>query len=274
MQNNGLVDIGVNLSNKRFKDDIRAVLERAQQASVEQIVLTGTSETESREVIELCDKFGRAFPNMLYATAGIHPHHADEFNHNALQTLKTLAAHPKVVAIGETGLDFNRNFSSPQNQMLAFEAQLELACDLQMPLFMHERDASDRQLEILTAYRDHFTQGVIHCFTGDRKTLFDYLDLDLHIGITGWICDPKRGVELQKLAANIPLNRLMIETDAPYLLPKNMHPSVKNRRNEPAFLPWVLEGIASAREESAQTIAQATSDTARCFFAIQQTEIA
>jgi len=137
-----------------------------------------------------------------------------------------------------------------------------------MPLFMHERDAAQRQLEILKTYRDHFTRGVIHCFTGDRNTLFKYLDLDLHIGITGWICDQKRGLELQKLAASIPLERLMIETDAPYLLPHNMQSAPKNRRNEPSFLPWVLEGIASTRNESTEILATATSETAKSFFGI------
>ena len=263
-----LVDIGVNLSNKRFKDDIDDVIARAYDASVAQMVLTGTSESESLQVIELCEKYNQLYPDMLYATVGIHPHHADEFNNLCLQQLETLAKHPAAVAVGETGLDFNRNFSSPSNQVIAFEAQLELAARLEMPLFMHERDASKKQLEILKAYRDDFSKGVIHCFTGDRKTLFSYLDLDLHIGITGWVCDPKRGLELQKIVANIPLDRLMIETDAPYLLPKNMHPLPHNKRNEPAFLSWVLAGIASVRDESAETIATTTSKTAKGFFGI------
>ena len=268
MKNNCLVDIGVNLSDKRFNSDLEEVLKRARDASVEKLVLTGTSEATSRDVIALCDEFDCAFPDMLYATAGIHPHYADKLGSDALQKLECLAKHPKVVAIGETGLDFNRNFSSPQNQIAAFEAQLELACQLGMPLFMHERDAAKPQLEILKTYRDHFTRGVIHCFTGDRDTLFAYLDLDLHIGITGWICDQRRGLELHKLAADIPLNRLMIETDAPYLLPQNMPSAPKGRRNEPAFLPWVLKDISTARNESTEILAQATSDTAKSFFGI------
>jgi TatD DNase family protein len=133
---------------------------------------------------------------------------------------------------------------------------------------MHERDAAKQQLEILREYRDHFTQGVIHCFTGDRDTLYSYLDLDLHIGITGWICDEKRGQELKNLVSNIPLNRLMIETDAPYLLPKNMPEKPKNRRNEPAYLTWVLKEIASHRKEPRDEIARQTTTTAKKFFGI------
>jgi TatD DNase family protein len=189
-------------------------------------------------------------------------------NSEKLALLSNLADSNSVVAIGETGLDFNRNYSSTANQIAAFEAQLELASIKKMPLFMHERDAAEKQIEIITDYRDHFAQGVIHCFTGDKKTLYRYLDLDLYIGITGWICDPKRGEELRKIVADIPLNRLMIETDAPYLIPKNMPNPPKNRRNEPAFLGYVLKGIQSQRSETLEAIAQATTANAKQFFNI------
>ena len=135
-------------------------------------------------------------------------------------------------------------------------------------LWCTNRDAAEKQIEIITEYRDHFTQGVIHCFTGDKKTLYRYLDLDLYIGITGWVCDPKRGQELRKSVADIPLIRLMIETDAPYLVPKNMPNPPKNRRNEPAFLGFVIEGIKSQRSETLEAIAQATTANAKQFFNI------
>lgn len=263
-----LIDIGVNLSNKRFEHDIKQTLQRAYDANVTQLILTGTSIPESEKVILLCEKFEQQFPNMLYATVGIHPHHANEYNTSAKKTLEELVAHKNVVAIGETGLDFNRKFSSESDQTVAFESQLELAATTQMPLFMHERDASKRQLEMIRDYRDQFTQGVIHCFTGDRETLFNYLDLDLHIGITGWICDEQRGKDLRTLVSNIPLNRLMIETDAPYLLPKNIPVKPKNRRNEPCFLPLVLKEIANYRQETTETLARETNTTARNFFTI------
>ncbi|MDG2018495.1 MAG: TatD family hydrolase [Porticoccaceae bacterium] len=263
-----LIDIGVNLSNNRFKNDIEDSLQRALDANVTQIILTGTSVAESEAVIHLCEKYEQLYPNMLFATVGVHPHHANEYGHQTLTTLEELANHKAVVAIGETGLDFNRKFSSESDQIAAFESQLELASNTQMPLFMHERDAAKRQLEILRDYRDHFTQGVIHCFTGDPETLFSYLDLDLHIGITGWICDEKRGRQLRSLISNIPLNRLMIETDAPYLLPKNIPEKPKSRRNEPSFLPWVLKEIANFREETLEELARETSATAKKMFNI------
>ncbi len=261
-----LVDIGVNLSSKRFNADVEDVLQRAQDAGVSQLVLTGTSVAESEAVLALCEQHSRQFPNMLYATCGIHPHDAESINAESMDRLRALAGHQLVVAVGETGLDFNRNLSSPKAQELAFEAQLELAVELNMPLFMHERDASRRQLEILSSYRDQFSQGVIHCFTGDKKTLFSYLDMDLHIGITGWVCDERRGLELQSIVHNIPLERLMIETDAPYLLPRNMPTPPKGKRNEPAFLEYVLSGIAAVRQETPEQIAAATSATANAFF--------
>ena len=261
-----LIDIGVNLSNARFEKDIEAVLERAQEAGVERLILTGTSIEESQAVVAICDQYSQQFPAMLYATAGIHPHEASTYNRTSATALCELAAHPSVVAIGETGLDFNRNFSSQKDQQIAFEAHIELAIELQMPLFLHERDASKRQIEILNSYRDNICDAVIHCFTGNKKTLFSYLDMDLHIGITGWICDERRGLELQKIIANIPLNRLMIETDAPYLTPRNMPKKPKNGRNEPAFLTAVLAGISAHRNESEDEIATATTATAINFF--------
>ena len=263
-----LIDIGVNLSNNRFNDDLVETLERALNANVSQLVLTGTSIEESKQVVKLCEQFEQQFPKMLTATVGVHPHHANEYNNQSTAELNALAKHKSVVAIGETGLDFNRNFSAKPEQVSAFESQLELAAITQLPLFMHERDAAKQQLEILREYRDYFTQGVIHCFTGDRDSLFSYLDLDLHIGITGWICDEKRGKELKELVSNIPLNRLMLETDAPYLLPKTMTKKPKNRRNEPAYLPWVLKEIAHNRPETAQQIATETRATTKQFFAI------
>ena len=261
-----LIDIGVNFSNSRFDKDRGEVLERAREAGVEKLILTGTSVAESEAVVELCREFGERFPAMLYATVGIHPHDAKALNKESMGILSALAADPSVVAIGEMGLDFNRNFSTPAQQEKAFEAQLELAAELQLPVFLHERDAADRQLQILRTYRDHLVDAVTHCFTGTREALYGYLDLDMHIGITGWICDDKRGTELQGLVADIPLERLMVETDAPYLLPKTLPEPPKGKRNEPAFLPWVIRKIAQQRNESAEELTRQTSDNSLRFF--------
>ena len=261
-----LIDIGVNFSNSRFDKDRGEVLERAREAGVEKLILTGTSVAESEAVVELCREFGERFPAMLYATVGIHPHDAKALNKESMGILSALAADPSVVAIGEMGLDFNRNFSTPAQQEKAFEAQLELAAETQLPVFLHERDAADRQLQILRTYRDHLVDAVTHCFTGTREALYGYLDLDMHIGVTGWVCDDKRGTELQGLVADIPLERLMVETDAPYLLPKTMPEPPKGKRNEPAFLPWVVSKLAEHRNESAEELSQQPADNTIRFF--------
>lgn len=263
-----LVDIGLNLSSKQFRGDENAVLERALAAKVNTCVLTGTSATASTEVLALCRQFTDQFPAMLYCTAGVHPHEARHWSARTRATLEACLAQQETVAVGECGLDFNRDFSPRDVQQRVFEAQLELAGEVGKPLFMHERDAHQRQYEILKSYRHKVGRAVIHCFTGDRQALFDYLDLDLHIGITGWVCDERRGAGLRALIAEIPLDRLMIETDAPYLLPRTIRPKPESRRNEPAFLPWVLAAIAELRGESLEELAAATRKTSLDFFAI------
>ncbi len=264
-----LIDIGVNLADKRFKGETHGVLERARDAGVSSCILTATSESTCHEVIDLYERYAEEFPNMLHCTAGVHPHEAKHWHKTSAGAIKDLASHQAVVAIGETGLDYNRDFSPRPAQELAFETQLELASELQLPVFLHERDAHKRQLEILQCYRDHLVDGVLHCFSGDKKALFNYLDLDLHIGITGWICDERRGQVLQQIVKNIPLNRLMLETDAPYLTPRTLRPKPKSSRNEPAYLPWILNSVAEFRNESAEVIAQATIATSQQFFRLQ-----
>ena len=202
-KNQTCIDIGANLTHQRFADDIDAVLERALLAHVSHIVVTGTSVSESEQAIKLAQRYSK----QLYCTVGIHPHDAKTFTHNSYQQLKTLSREPCVRAIGETGLDFNRNFSSPEQQILAFEKQIELACETGLPLFLHERDAHQKQWQILQHYRDEFSTAVIHCFTGSKAQAFRYLDLDFSIGITGWICDSQRGLELQRLVGAIPLEK-------------------------------------------------------------------
>ncbi|TQV80981.1 hydrolase TatD [Exilibacterium tricleocarpae] len=258
-----LIDIGVNLTNNRFAGDLDAVLNRAAGAGLEAVVITGTSLAASRAAAELCTQ-APALP--CYCTAGVHPHDAKTFTPDTATHLQQLAEQPAVVAIGETGLDFNRNFSPREQQIAAFEAQLALAADLQLPVFLHERDSHPEFESILKNYRDHLTDAVVHCFTGDKAALSAYLDLDLHIGVTGWICDERRGRELQQLVRHIPLTRLMLETDAPYLLPRSLSPKPKSGRNEPAFLPHVLAAVAQHRDEEPALVARATSATARRFF--------
>lgn len=259
-----LCDVGANLANKAFRNDLAAVLERARNASVTRVVVTGTSEEVSRAAFQLT---GRDTIE-LYSTAGVHPHHASTWSSRAAGTLRALARETRVVAIGECGLDYDRDFSPRPAQRQCFEEQLELAAELGLPVFLHERAAHADFLAILARKRSELTRAVVHCFTGTESELRAYLDLDLHIGITGFLCDERRGVHLRSLVAIIPPERLMIETDAPYLLPRTLVKKPENRRNEPAFLTEVLEQLALAVGRPAALVAEQTTATARRFFAI------
>ena len=263
-----LIDIGVNLTDKQFSNDQDAVIERAVAAGVETMILTGTNCQESIEAAQLAEKFQ---PH-CYATAGVHPHDAKNFQQSDRLTIKELYELPQVVAAGEMGLDFNRDFSPRPVQEQVFQHQLEMACQAGLPAFCHERDASERFADIIKEFRDELSGAVVHCFTTDKKALYRYLDLDLHIGITGWVCDERRGTHLHPLLKDIPANRLMIETDAPWLLPRTLSPKPKNRRNEPAFLPWIVRTIAAHTGKTEAQIAEETSQTTRQFFNLDRDE--
>lgn len=257
-----MIDIGINLTNKRFHKDLELVISNAKQAGVNNLIVTGTSMEESKQAIELCLQY----PDYLYCTAGIHPHDAKTFNNKSVETLHRLAKSPPVKAIGECGLDFNRNFSTPKEQEFAFVQQLALAVELQLPVFMHERDANTRFIALLKPYINQLPSAVLHCFTGSQHDLESCLALDLHIGITGWICDERRGTELVELVKLIPKDRLMIETDAPYLLPRSMRPKPKSSRNEPKYLPYIAQAVANARGESLKQVVQQTEQNSKLFF--------
>jgi TatD DNase family protein len=255
-----LIDIGVNLAHESFDSDRAAVMRHAAAAGVAQMIVTGASVDGTRKAIELAT----LHPGVLFATAGVHPHHAADLNADALLALETLARDPNVVAVGECGLDYFRDFSPRDLQRRAFAQQLEIAAKTGKPVFLHQRDAHDDFLAIL---REHgITNGVSHCFTAGPRERDAYLELGLHIGITGWINDERRGLHLREVVKGIPADRLMLETDAPYLLPRDLRPMPKSRRNEPAFLPQVANAVAAARGEPVEALATATTSTARRFF--------
>jgi TatD DNase family protein len=260
-----LIDIGVNLTNPSFALNAAQIVERAQAAGVLQMLVTGTSVEGSELGLELCRTLDPSGLR-LFSTAGIHPHSASDWNADSEGQLHALLKEPGVRAVGECGLDFNRDFSPRPQQEKVFAQHLELAAQLHLPVFLHERDASERMLQILADYRDHLVGAVVHCFTGERKALFSYLDQDLHIGITGWVCDERRGTHLHPLLSSIPRGRLMLESDAPYLLPRTLRPKPKNGRNEPAFLIEVLRDVAVHRGESEADLAAHTSACAQAFF--------
>jgi TatD DNase family protein len=259
-----LIDIGINLSHDSFDADRDAVIARAERAGVVQMVVTGSSGPSSRAAIELA----RTYTTRLFATAGVHPHHATDLDAQLLAELRELGALAQVVAVGECGLDYYRNFSPPAIQRSAFRSQLEIACELGKPVFLHQRDAHEDFVAILREHRAKLANAVAHCFTGPGDQLATYLDLGLYIGITGWICDERRGAHLRALMKEIPAQRLMLETDGPYLLPRDLEPKPASRRNEPAFLPHIAAAVARARGESLQEVADSSTAAARTFFGL------
>jgi TatD DNase family protein len=258
-----LIDIGANLTHDSFDHDLDEVMQRAFDAGVKQLVVTGASANGSEQAAKLARGH-----EALFATAGIHPHHAEETNSEVLGNLAKLAEHDKVVAIGETGLDFFRDFSPRPTQIKSFEQHIALAVDSGLPMFLHERDAHPTFGEVLGAHRDELSNVVVHCFTGEKEALFTYLDLDCYIGITGWICDERRGANLLELVKEIPRERLLLETDAPYLMPRTLKPKPKTRRNEPQYLTEVCRTVARVRDMPYEELALSTSDNARRFFGI------
>jgi TatD DNase family protein len=259
-----LIDIGVNLTHESFAHDLPDVMHRAERAGVHRMIATGTSVTATEAALAL----RAAHPHRLFATAGLHPHHASDYDTGTRERLRELATQPGIVAVGECGLDYYRNFSPREAQLKAFAGQLELAVDLQLPVFLHQRDAHADFMAVLRDYRPRLKDAVAHCFTGQPAEMEDCLQLDLAIGITGWICDERRGRHLLAMMPLIPANRLMIETDAPYLLPRSFKPHPPTRRNEPAFLPEVARTVAQARNETMEQLAVHSTQAATSLFGL------
>ncbi len=255
-----LVDIGCNLTSKQFNADRDAVLERAVAAGVERLIVTGLSAALSQVALE----YARSRPRELCSTAGVHPHNAKNFDQHTIGELRALARASQVVAIGECGLDFDRDFSPRPLQRQAFEAQLELAAELGKPVFLHERSAHHDFSAILQNARTRLVGGVVHCFTGGQAELERYLELGLCVGITGFICDERRGQHLAQVVRRVPADRLMIETDAPFLTPRDL-PEVRGRRNEPAYLPHIAASVA---RHTGKPVAQVRRETTAVAFRV------
>lgn len=256
-----LTDIGVNLGAAQFAADRDAIVAGARAAGVHRLLITGTSLSESQTALALAGRYQQ------FATAGVHPHHASEWQDASAAVLRALCAQPRVCAVGECGLDFNRNFSTPQDQERAFHAQLGLAAELGKPVFLHCRDASARFIAIYREYRAHLAGGVLHCFTDGPDELAAALEQDLYIGVTGWVCDERRGDALRAAVPLIPADRLLLETDAPWLMPRT-HPLAKRvRRNAPEYLPHIAAAVAMLRNESQPVLLEQCERNAERLFA-------
>jgi TatD DNase family protein len=259
-----LVDIGANLTHDSFDADRAEVIARAVEAGVERFVVTGSDAAHSRKALTLC----REYPGRLHATAGVHPHHAKDCTPATPEELRKLLAYSEVVAVGECGLDYFRNFSPPEVQRQVFTMQLELAAGCGKPVFLHQRDAHDDFLSLLREHRPRLSRAVVHCFTDGAAELEDYLALDCHIGVTGWICDERRGSALRDCVGLIPADRLMLETDAPYLIPRDLNPKPSSHRNEPMHLRHIAQVVASRVGKSVAQLTEETTRNAESFFAL------
>jgi TatD DNase family protein len=260
-----LIDIGINLAHDSYDCDRAEVIARAQAAGVVAMIVTGSSVADSAGALALC----RQWPELLRATAGVHPHHASGFQDSDRAALAELLADPMTVAAGECGLDYYRNFSPPAEQRRAFELQLELADSHGLPVFLHQREAHEDFMAMLREHPRLLSHALLHCFTGDSAELEDCLAAGFAIGITGWICDERRGEALRTAVGRIPDDRLMLETDGPYLLPRTLTPKPAHRRNEPMYLPLILETVAECRGQPAVALAAITTANARRFFGLK-----
>jgi TatD DNase family protein len=266
--NYSLIDIGANLAHDSFDDDRDEVLQRAAAAGVARIIVTGSSDDSNTRAAALAETSN----GILFSTAGVHPHHASDYTDESDALIRALVTKDVVVAVGECGLDYFRNFSPRAAQLDAFRRQLQIAKDTGLPVFLHQRDAHDDFIDVLEPFLPELSNAVAHCFTGEHESLREYVDLGLYIGITGWICDERRGKHLHDIVSIVPDERLLIETDAPYLLPRTLQPKPKTRRNEPAYLPEVLRVVAEARGQSVDHVAQITTENAARFFALPPSE--
>ena len=257
-----LIDIGANIAHDSFDEDRADMMQRAADAGVERIVITGSSDTSNVRAAELAEQSS----GTLFSTAGVHPHHASDYTDESDALIRSLIQKDEVVAVGECGLDYFRDLSPRDAQIQAFKRQLEIAKESGLPVFLHQRDAHDDFVEVLEAALPDLSRAVAHCFTGEGESLREYVAMGLYIGITGWVCDERRGKHLHDIVSFIPDDKLLIETDAPYLLPRTVRPKPKSRRNESMYLPEIARVVAEARGQTEEHVAKITTANAVRFF--------
>jgi TatD DNase family protein len=261
---NQYIDIGINLMHRSFIPDRENVIRSAAAVGVFPLIITGTSLRSSETAADYAARH-----KDIYSTAGVHPHDAKTCDGQTIENLRRLCKKPQVLAVGECGLDYDLDFSPRDVQRKWFDEQIQLAVEENMPLFLHERAAFVDFTKILAAHREVCGRAVVHCFTGTRDELRTYLDLGCYIGITGWICDQRRGMGLRDIVKFIPADKLMIETDGPFLLPHNLSEHPAENRNEPRFLPHIAPEIAACRGETVDGLAEATTANTKRFFGIE-----
>lgn len=256
-----IFDSHCHLDDRSYDRDRQQVFDRARQAAVTKVMTVGVDLQSSRKAVDLSEKYEGCF-----AAIGVHPHDAKDCSEDGLAQLELLARHPGVVAWGEIGLDFNRMYSPQPVQEKWFVHQLQLARKLDLPLIFHERDSKGRLIQLIAEHGGPGLQGVVHCFSGSRADLDATLRCGLHVGITGIVTLKERGTELREMVCDIPADRILVETDGPYLTPapeKN-----RTRRNEPAFVRSVLYKLAEVRGDSPQDLAHIVWENTHRLFRI------
>ena len=256
-----LIDIGANLLDKKLFQNIDTIIQNCKSNNIEKIIITSSHINDTREAIEFMQKE----PDMFFTTVGFHPHNAKDYEDQYYDEMNNLCKFPQVKAIGECGLDYRRNYSNPVDQIYCFRRHLDLACINNLPMFLHEREAHNDFLMLLKEYIHKIENVVVHCFTGTKKDLKNYLDLGCYIGITGWVTDPKRGMHLHDIIKYIPADKLMIETDSPYLLPFN-YPIKNKKYNEPCNLIYILDAISQILKKDKTVLANEIYTNTNNFF--------
>ena len=258
----GFIDIACNFTHESFKDNLNEVITNAELEGVEKFVLLSASLAD----LELIKEILIYAPEKFFITAGIHPHHATEILDSNYDDLLDRLQSINPNAIGETGLDYFRNISPPDVQKKSFSMHVEIAKELSLPLYLHQRNAHDDFIRIIKEKRNNFPKFIVHCFTGTQKELDEYLELGAYIGLTGWICDANRNIDLRQSIKNIPIDRMMIETDCPYLIPRNLPNKPKKNINEPKYLPHIANEIADLIGVEIDELKLATRNNAINFF--------
>jgi TatD DNase family protein len=255
-----LIDSHAHIQGKEYAGEAEAVIERARATGVETIIAVGGAGdmSSNTEAVKLAD----AFPN-VYATVGMHPHDANDVGAGELKTLRELAAHSKVIAVGETGLDFYYSHSPHDTQQRVFTQFIHMARETRLPIVVHERDAAPQAAGLLRSEGGGSLRGVIHCFTGNYEAARAYLDLGFYLSFTG-IITFKNAEPLREVVRRVPLERILVETDSPYLTPVPH----RGKRNEPAYVRLVAESIAKAKALAVEEVARVTTENVRQLFHI------
>ena len=259
----GLIDIGANLTHPELYNQLDKIVENIKTADIKKVIITSSNLGDTKTTLNIIN----LYPDLFYTTVGFHPHNAKDFSLEDVDKIHDYGKDKNIVAIGECGLDYYREYSTKEQQIYCFEEQLSIAESLELPLFLHERHAHKDFSKILKSHINKIKNSVVHCFTGTKNELKTYLDMGCYIGITGWISDTNRGKHLHDLLEYIPEDRLMIETDSPYLIPHNL-PFKHNGINEPSFLNFVAQTIAECLNKDINTIKEVTYRNTKRFFSI------